>query len=89
MQWSALCLVQVNELVREIIPTRPSGLSFSQLQNVIADIAMERNYTYYLWGHSDIAVMASNATALHSAEVLGSALGCPQPSGNPALCALS
>ncbi|CAL5224061.1 g6686 [Coccomyxa viridis] len=61
----------VNELVREIIPTRPSGLSFSQLQNVIADIAMERNYTYYLWGHSDIAVMASNATALHSAEVLG------------------
>ena len=65
--------MQVQELVREIIPTRPSRLSFSQLQNVIADIAIERNYTYYFWGHSDVAVMASNATAVHSAEVLWSA----------------
>ena len=82
------CALQVKELVREIIPTRPSRLSFSQLQNVIADIAIERNYTYYFWGHSDVAVMASNATAVHSAEVLRSAPGCTQSPGNHACYAV-
>ena len=70
--------MQINKLVGEVIPTRPSRLSFSQLQNFIADIALERNYTYYFWGHSDVAVMATNATAVHSAEVLGSVPNCMQ-----------
>lgn len=63
----------MNALVGDVIATRPSKLSFSQLQNFIAEVAIERNHTHYFWGHADVAVMASNATAMHSAEVLGCA----------------
>ena len=35
-------------MVGEVISTRVK-LSFSQAQNFIADIALERNYTYYFW----------------------------------------
>lgn len=61
---------QVQSLVAEIIPTRVQ-LTFSQLQNFIADVAIERDYKYYFWGHADVALMASNATASFSEEVLG------------------
>ena len=54
----------------EIIPTRVQ-LTFSQLQNFIADVAIERDYAYYFWGHADVALLASNATASFSEEVLG------------------
>lgn len=64
--------MQVNELVAEVIPTKPSRLSFSQLQNFIGEMAIEREYTYYFWGHADVALMATDATATHSTEVLGS-----------------
>ena len=54
----------------EVIPTRVQ-LSFSQLQNFIADVAIERDYDYYFWGHADVALMASNATRSFTAEILG------------------
>ena len=63
--------MQVNDLVAEVIPTRPSRLSFSQLQNFIGEMAIEREYAYYFWGHADVALMATDATAMHSTEVLG------------------
>ena len=63
--------LQVKELVADVIPTRPSRLSFSQLQNFIGEIAIERGYSHYFWGHADVALMATNATTTHSAEVLG------------------
>ena len=28
----------------------------------LADIAIERNYAYYFWGHSDVVVFPQNAT---------------------------
>lgn len=58
----------VNGLVGEVIPTRVR-LTFSQAQNMIADIAIERNYTFFFWGHSDVALLASNATAVFAEEV--------------------
>lgn len=61
---------QVNAIVGEVIPTRVQ-LTFSQLQNFIASIAIEREYAYYFWGHADVALMASNATATFSEEVFG------------------
>ena len=57
-------------MVAEIVSTRVQ-LSFSQLQNFIADMAIERDYKYYFWGHADVALVASNATASFSEEVLG------------------
>ncbi len=54
----------------EVIPTRVQ-LSFSQLQNFIADVAIERDYDYYFWGHADVALMASNATSSFTDEILG------------------
>lgn len=65
-----VCVCQVSAIVGEVIPTR-SQQTFSQLQNMIADIAVEREYTYYFWGHADVAVLASNASASFSEEVLG------------------
>ncbi len=59
---------QVNRIVGEVIPTR-AQLTFSQLQNMVADIAVERGYTYYFWGHADVALLASNASASFSEEV--------------------
>ncbi|CAL8471124.1 g10666 [Coccomyxa elongata] len=59
----------VNALVGEVIPTRVR-LTFSQAQNIIADIAIERNYTFFFWGHSDVALLASNATTLFAEEVM-------------------
>ena len=53
----------------EVIPTRVQ-LSFSQLQNFIADVAIERDYEYYFWGHADVALMASNATSSFTDEIL-------------------
>ncbi|BDA45278.1 hypothetical protein COCOBI_07-0650 [Coccomyxa sp. Obi] len=59
----------VNALVGEVIPTRVR-LTFSQAQNMIADIAVERNYTFFFWGHSDVALLASNATAVFAEEAM-------------------
>ena len=61
--------MQVNAIVGEVIPTRVQ-LTFSQLQNFIASIAIERDYNYYFWGHADVALVASNATASFAEEVL-------------------
>lgn len=58
----------VNELVGEVIPTRVK-LTFSQAQNMIADIAVERNYSFYFWGHSDVGLMASNSSTKFANEV--------------------
>ncbi len=60
----------MHALVGEVIPTRVQ-LTFSQAQNLIADIAIERNYTFFFWGHSDVALLASNATAVFAEEVCG------------------
>lgn len=61
--------MQVNAIVGEVIPTRVQ-MTFSQLQNFIASIAIERDYKYYFWGHADVALVASNATASFAEEVL-------------------
>jgi hypothetical protein len=58
-------------LVGEVIPTRVR-LTFSQAQNMIGDIALERNYTFFFWGHSDVALLASNASAVFAQEVSAS-----------------
>jgi hypothetical protein len=63
-------LAQVNAIVGEVIPTRVQ-LSFSQLQNFVADVAVERGYDYYFWGHADVALLASNASSSFADEVLG------------------
>ena len=55
-------------LVGEVIPTRVK-LTFSQCQNMIADISRERSYDFFFWGHSDVALLASNSTALFANEV--------------------
>ena len=55
--------MQVGQLVGEVIPTRVQ-LSFSQLQNFAADVAVERNLSYYFWGHADAAVLGSHESAL-------------------------
>ncbi|BDA45364.1 hypothetical protein COCOBI_07-1510 [Coccomyxa sp. Obi] len=60
---------KVNAIVGEVIPTRVQ-LTFSQLQNFIASIAIERDYNYYFWGHADVALVASNASASFAEEVL-------------------
>lgn len=62
----------------EVIPTRVR-LTFLQAQNMIADIAIERNYTFFFWGHSDVALLASNATALFAEEVSLHCLLCEAP----------
>ncbi|KAK9901254.1 hypothetical protein WJX75_002645 [Coccomyxa subellipsoidea] len=56
-------------LVGEVIPTRVR-LTFSQAQNMIGDIALERNYTFFFWGHSDVALLASNVSAVFAQEVM-------------------
>ncbi len=35
-----------------------------------ADIAIERGYDYYFWGHSDVAVMGKNSSASFGADVV-------------------
>ncbi len=65
-------------LVGEVISTRVQ-LTFSQAQNMIGDIAVERNYTFFFWGHSDVALLPSNATAVFAEEA--STSHCPAPAG--------
>jgi hypothetical protein len=60
----------VNAIVGEVIPTRVQ-MTFSQLQNFIADVAVERGYDYYFWGHADVVVLASNASSSFAEEVFG------------------
>ena len=55
-------------MVGEIKPTRVQ-LTFSQCQNYIADISVERNYTYHFWGHADVALLASNPKQTFAEEV--------------------
>lgn len=62
------CLAVVNQMVGEVIPTRVQ-LTFSQCQNFIADISLERNYTYFFWGHSDVALLASTPEKGFAEEV--------------------
>ena len=58
----------VKQMVGEIIPTRVQ-LTFSQCQNYMADISTERNYTYFFWGHSDVALLASSPKQTFAEEV--------------------
>jgi len=58
----------VNQLVGEVIPTRVQ-LTFSQCQNYIADISSERNYTYFFWGHADVALQSSSTEQTFAEEV--------------------
>ena len=60
---------QVSSRVGEVVPTR-TKLSFSQLQNFMAEVAIEKNLTYFFWGHADVALMASNATASFAEDAL-------------------
>ena len=62
------CLAVVNQMVGEVISTRVQ-LTFSQCQNFIADISLERNYTYFFWGHSDVALLASSPEKGFAEEV--------------------
>ena len=62
------CPAVVNQMVGEVIPTR-AQLTFSQCQNFIADISLERNYTYFFWGHSDVALLASSPEKGFAEEV--------------------
>ncbi|CAL8471123.1 g10665 [Coccomyxa elongata] len=52
---------RIRDMVGEVIATR-ARLTFSQSQNYIADIAIERDYAYYFWGHSDVVVFPQNTT---------------------------
>ncbi len=70
-----MACMQVNAIVGEVIPTRVQ-LTFSQLQNFIASIAIDRDYNYYFWGHADVALVASNATASFAEEVLQCVANC-------------
>jgi hypothetical protein len=67
---NVLRLAQVAQMVAEVIPTR-TKLSFSQLQNYIADISMERRYQYFFWGHADVAVLGTKDNTTFAEEVLG------------------
>ena len=62
-------------MVGEVISTRVK-LSFSQAQNFIADIALERNYTYYFWcvGHGMVGMC-------HQHHCVGSSIGVPSMQG--------
>jgi hypothetical protein len=60
----------VNAIVGEVIPTR-TQLTFSQLQNFVADVAVERGYDYYFWGHADVALLAGDTASSFVEEVLG------------------
>jgi hypothetical protein len=62
--------MQITTLVGEVIPTKVT-LSFSQLQNFMAQMAVDRQLTFYLWGHADVAVLPSNSTYRLSEEVWG------------------
>lgn len=68
MTSSSGCPAVVNQMVGEVIPTRVQ-LTFSQCQNFIADISLERNYTYFFWGHSDVALLASSPEKGFAEEV--------------------
>ena len=63
-------VAQVVAMVGEVMGTRVQ-LTFTQLQNFIADVAIERNLTYFFWGHADAGVLAGNASASFGADVMG------------------
>lgn len=64
------CTAVVRQMVGEVIPTRVQ-LTFSQCQNFIADISVERNYTYFFWGHADVALLATSPEKSFAEEVRG------------------
>ena len=64
------CTAVVRQMVGEVIPTRVQ-LTFSQCQNFIADISLERNYTYFFWGHADVALLATSPERSFAEEVRG------------------
>ena len=64
-----LGMMQVQSMVAEVMRTRVK-LTFSQLQNYIADVAIERDYPFYFWGHADVAMTASKPKASISADIL-------------------
>ncbi len=45
-------------------------LTFTQLQNSMGQLALDLHLTCYFWGHSDVAVLPSNASSSFSEEVL-------------------
>lgn len=64
------CQTQVAALVGGVIPTRVQ-LTFAQLQNFMADVAIERGLPYFFWGHADVALLSLNETASFAQQVLG------------------
>ena len=73
--WTGSCTLQlrptqVGAMVGEVIGTRVQ-LTFTQLQNFIGDIALERNLTYFFWSHADVGALSRNATASFGADVIG------------------
>ena len=45
-------------------------LTFSQLQNLMGQLSLDLQLTFYFWGHTDVAVLPSNASSSFSEEVL-------------------
>lgn len=46
------------------------GVDLKQVAGAFADIAIEREYDYYFWGHSDVAVMGRNSSASFGRDVV-------------------
>ncbi len=69
-QEGVFCAAVVRQMVGEVIPTRVQ-LTFSQCQNYLADISVERNFTYFFWGHADVALLATTPKKSFAEEVGG------------------
>jgi hypothetical protein len=62
-------LLQIRCMVGQVVGTKVQ-LTFSQLQNFMGQLALDLQLTFYFWGHSDVAVLSSNASSSFSEEVL-------------------
>ena len=67
MYWDVL--LQIRCMVGQVVGTKVQ-LTFTQLQNYMGQLAIDLHLTFYFWGHTDVAVLASNATVSFSEEVL-------------------
>lgn len=62
-------LLQIRCMVGQVMATKVQ-LTFSQLQNFMGQLALDLQLTFYFWGHTDVAVLPSNASSSFSEEVL-------------------
>jgi hypothetical protein len=60
---------KIRHVVKEVIRT-PHRLSFPQLHNYIAGVALERNLEFYFWAHSDNYPLASSPTNDFDTDVM-------------------